>query len=163
MAVSAGRVKSGVAHWLIGPESRPVGGQSREGADSRTVNPSSNPRQVLLVEDDPSVADLYATVLRLHGHAVTVAGDGLAGLAAVRSGRFDIILLDIRMPRMDGLAMLRTMIGERVAPHTPVVILTNYDDSIIRQEALELGARDYLLKSRTLPQELATRLPKWLS
>ena len=116
---------------------------------------------MLLVEDDVAVAELYATGLRLHGHAVTTAGDGLAGLTAIRGGRFDIILLDIRMPRMDGLAMLRTMVGEGVAPKTPVVILTNYDDSLIRQEALGLGARDYLLKSRTMPQDLASQLPRW--
>jgi CheY-like chemotaxis protein len=130
---------------------------------SRLAEPGAAPSsakscQVLLVEDDPSVAELYATVLRLNGHVVTVAADGLAGLDALRSGNFDIVLLDIRMPHMDGLEMLRTAIGERGPTKAPVVILTNYDDPNLRQQALDLGARDYLLKSRTMPQALAAKV-----
>jgi two-component system sensor histidine kinase and response regulator WspE len=130
-------------------------------AESRTGDASTRSCHVLLVEDDTAVAELYATVLRFHGHIVTIAVDGLAGLEAIKSGSFDLILLDIRMPRMDGLAMLRTMIGERVATDTPVVMLTNYDDSILEQEALDLGAREYLVKSRTMPQDLASQLTRW--
>jgi DNA-binding response OmpR family regulator len=117
--------------------------------------------RVLLVEDESPVAELYATVLKLHGHDVRVAPDGLAGLEAIRSGGFDLILVDIRMPRMDGLAMLRTVVAEETAIGTPVVILTNYDDVIFREEARNLGARDYLLKSRTMPQQLASLVSTW--
>jgi CheY-like chemotaxis protein len=117
--------------------------------------------RILLVEDDITVAELYATVLRLNDHAVTIAADGVAGLEAMRSGSFDIILLDIRMPRMDGLAMLRTALGESGTVETPVLILTNYDDPNLRQQAMELGARDYLLKSRTMPHDLAAQVARW--
>ena len=176
MAISAGPLEAHLApHSLPAPDSLPallgqrafgVGAASGEesGQKATASRPGKIPGkscQVLLVEDDAAVAELYATVLRLHGHNVTVAIDGLAGLEAIRSGPFDIILLDLRMPRMDGLGMLRTMIEERVGTDTPVVVLTNYDDSILQQEALDLGARDYLLKSRTMPQDLALQLTRW--
>jgi CheY-like chemotaxis protein len=122
---------------------------------------SSSGCHVLLVEDDASIAELYATVLRANGHTVTHALDGLAGLDAIRAGRFDLILLDIRMPRMDGLAMLRAVSAEQVATSTPVVVLTNYDDMILQQQAVDLGVKDYLLKSRVLPQEIASKVSKW--
>jgi DNA-binding NarL/FixJ family response regulator len=79
----------------------------------------------------------------------------------MRSANFDIVLLDIRMPRMDGLAMLRAAIGERGATETPVLILTNYDDANLRRQAMDLGARDYLLKSRTMPHDLVAQVARW--
>ena len=190
VAICGGRLKSGSAWWRrepghrahlvaqigthpqLPPESFPTMFDEQSGSpiaeewrrdatESRTAEASTKSCHVLLVEDDAAVAELYATVLRRYGHVVTVAVDGLAGLEAIKSGSFDLILLDIRMPRMDGLAMLRTMIGEEVATDTPVVMLTNYDDSILRQEALDLGAREYLLKSRTMPQDLASQLTRW--
>ena len=144
-----------------GESSSPTDVRRRDAGRSQTAEASDRGCNVLLVEDDAAIAELYAAVLKLNGHIVTVAGDGLAGLEAIRSAPFDIILLDIRMPRMDGLSMLRTAVGEQVVTNTPVVILTNYDDSILRREATELGARDYLLKSRTMPQELASQVARW--
>jgi CheY-like chemotaxis protein len=138
------------------------GNQARQDAPGLQAAPeSSQACRVLLVEDEEAIAELYATVLKANGHLVTHAVDGLAGLDAIRSGQFDLILLDIRMPRMDGLAMLRQIVAEQIATNTPVVILTNYDDPILRQEAADLGAKDYLLKSRTMPREIAAQVEKW--
>lgn len=170
MAISTGRLQAQVppdslsapfGQWALeaGPDPGRELGHKR--TESRNQKTSSKRCHVLLVEDDPAVAELYATVLRLRGHIVRLAADGLAGLDAIRSGHFDIVLLDLRMPRMDGLGMLRTMMGERVGTSTPVVVLTNYDDQVLQQEALSLGARDYLLKSRMMPQDLAAQLSRW--
>ena len=59
------------------------------------------------------------------------------------------------------MVLLRRIIDEQIATNTPVVILTNYDDPALRQEATDLGAKDYLLKSRTMPQEIAAQVAKW--
>jgi len=104
---------------------------------------------------------MYSVVLRLHGHRVTVAGDGEAGLDAASAGAFDLVFLDIRLPKLDGIAVLDALSHKGLTDTLPVVMLTNYHDPRLRDRALELGARDYLIKSSTMPRDLAARVPTW--
>jgi DNA-binding response OmpR family regulator len=108
-----------------------------------------------LIDDDARLAELLDANLRPQGVALVHAGGGQAGLAAVAGGGFDAILLDVMMPGLDGLAVLRTLrdAGNRV----PVIMLTARGDEADRVVGLELGADDYVAKPFS-PRELLARL-----
>jgi DNA-binding response OmpR family regulator len=109
----------------------------------------------LLIDDDARLAALLDENLRPQGVALVHAGGGQAGLAALAGGGFDAILLDVMMPGLDGLAVLRTLrdAGHRV----PVIMLTARGDEADRVVGLELGADDYVAKPFS-PRELAARI-----
>ena len=111
--------------------------------------------RVLLIDDDARLAKLLDDNLRPQGVALVHAGGGQAGLAALAGGGFDAILLDVMMPGLDGLAVLRTLrdAGHRV----PVIMLTARGDEADRVVGLELGADDYVAKPFS-PRELLARL-----
>ena len=110
------------------------------------------PRQILVIDDDQATLDTYARILRLADYQVITALSADAALHAVDSGRPDAILLDLRMPEVDGLAFLRQLRGRPDARHLPVAIVTG----------------DYLLHDTTTSAELAERgatvyfKPLWL-
>jgi len=108
-----------------------------------------------LIDDDARLAELLDDNLRPQGVALVHAGGGQAGLAALAGGGFDAVLLDVMMPGMDGLAVLRTLrdAGHRV----PVIMLTARGDEADRVVGLELGADDYVAKPFS-PRELLARL-----
>jgi two-component system OmpR family response regulator len=111
--------------------------------------------RVLLIDDDARLAELLDDNLRPQGVALVHAGGGQAGLAALAGGGFDAILLDVMMPGLDGLTVLRTLrdAGHRV----PVIMLTARGDEADRVVGLELGADDYVAKPFS-PRELLARL-----
>ena len=111
--------------------------------------------RVLLIDDDARLAELLDGNLRPQGVALVHAGGGQAGLAALAGGGFDAVLLDVMMPGMDGLSVLRTLrdAGHRV----PVIMLTARGDEADRVVGLELGADDYVAKPFS-PRELLARL-----
>ncbi|MFP5461642.1 MAG: winged helix-turn-helix domain-containing protein [Gammaproteobacteria bacterium] len=101
-------------------------------------------RRILVVEDQKDIADLIAMHLRDLGHGVDVVHDGGKGYQAARTGRYDLIVLDLMLPVLDGLDVLRSLRTERV--DTPVLMLTARSTEIDRVLGLELGADDYLTK-----------------
>jgi len=111
--------------------------------------------RVLLIDDDARLAELLDDNLRPQGVVLVHAGGGQAGLSALAAGGFDAILLDVMMPGLDGLAVLRTLrdAGHRV----PVIMLTARGDEADRVVGLELGADDYVAKPFS-PRELLARL-----
>ena len=111
--------------------------------------------RVLLIDDDARLAELLDDNLRPQGVALVHAGGGQAGLAALAAGGFDAVLLDVMMPGLDGLSVLRTLrdAGHRV----PVIMLTARGDEADRVVGLELGADDYVAKPFS-PRELLARL-----
>jgi DNA-binding response OmpR family regulator len=112
------------------------------------------PVRALLVDDDPKLARLLAAYLEPHEVLVRHAPDGRSGLTALGEGGVDIVLLDVMMPGMDGLDVLRRL-RERTA--VPVIMLTARGDETDRVVGLELGADDYLAKP-VYPRELLARI-----
>jgi CheY-like chemotaxis protein len=94
---------------------------------------------VLVVDDDRIVADIYRLALTRRGHDVSVANDGLAGLRMVSAVRPDFIFLDIRMPKMDGIEVLRTLAAGDGPKNIPIVMLSNYDEPGLVCECLNLA------------------------
>src|SRR4051812_7604465 len=105
------------------------------------------PPRVLMIEDDLSIATMYRIELEATGFAVQHVMDGATGLHAAQAAPPDLVLLDVRLPRLGGLDVLRRMAGDPRLVQLPVLILSNYSDAGTVREGLALGARDYLVKS----------------
>jgi len=98
---------------------------------------------ILLVEDDESTRSLVAANLRAHGYTVRTAADGEESLRLWDAGRPDVVLLDLGLPGMDGLSVIRRIRREAL---TPIIVLSARDREHDKVEALDLGADDYLAK-----------------
>jgi len=109
---------------------------------------------VLLIDDDRRLHELLCSYLEQNGFTVTTAADGQRGLLALDAQPFDIVLLDIMMPGLDGLEVCRRI---RLKSRVPIVMLTAKGDETDRVVGLELGADDYLAKPFG-PRELVARL-----
>jgi two-component system alkaline phosphatase synthesis response regulator PhoP len=110
-------------------------------------------RRLLLVEDDATLRQALRFNLTREGYDVVTAATGEGGLDAARSDRLDLILLDVMLPGMSGVEVLRVLRGEGVA--TPVIILSAKGDEIDRVVGLKVGADDYVAKPFSRPELLA--------
>jgi DNA-binding response OmpR family regulator len=111
-------------------------------------------RRVLVVEDEPTIAESVAARLRAEGFAVDVARDGPTGVAAAKSTRPDLVVLDVMLPGFDGLEVCRRIHADRPVP---VLMLTARDDETDVLVGLAVGADDYLTKPFSI-RELAARV-----
>ena len=111
--------------------------------------------QILVVEDEQSMAKLLEQGLQEEGHSVVVVGDGLEGLAVARDEQFDVIVLDLMMPKMDGLSVAKYLRAD--GNRTPILMLTAKDGPQNIVEGLDIGADDYLTKPFSF-EELLARL-----
>jgi DNA-binding NtrC family response regulator len=107
---------------------------------------------VLIIDDEPHLPHQLARYLRKHGYEVYTASDGEAGLQELQKNTIDLVLLDLRLPRLSGLEVLTRM--SKSDPELPVVILTAYGDVQTAVSAMKLGAFDYLLKGFDLDELL---------
>lgn len=108
---------------------------------------------VLIVEDEATLREVYEMILTRQAYRVETAANGLLGLQALRKGKFDIVLLDIFMPVMDGKEFLKN-IDVADYPDTTIVVCSNLSDKETEQEILALGADRFVLKSSLAPREL---------
>ncbi|TMD97610.1 MAG: response regulator [Chloroflexi bacterium] len=129
---------------------------------NQRARPDPDEVRVLFVEDDASVAQMYQLKLELDGYTVEVAGDGVAALEKARSLHPDIIFLDIRLPKLDGLGVLEALRDDPTIAAIPVVILSNWNERELVDRGIKLGALDHLIKSQTTPARLSQRLKAWL-
>jgi DNA-binding response OmpR family regulator len=111
----------------------------------------NDPSSILIVDDEPNVRLMLRTALESAGYRVTEASDGLIALELVRGAPWDLILLDLRMPKLDGMATLTRLREARA--RTPVVMLTAHGSIPDAVSAMKLGAIDFLTKPIT-PAEL---------
>lgn len=109
-------------------------------------------KKILIVEDEKSLAAAYKLILEKHGYQTDVAYDGEEALAIIEKHAVDLILLDMNMPKMNGLEMLRHL--EAAHLQNKVIVFSNQDNESDIEEAFRLGAKRYLLKSWAAPQDL---------
>jgi len=112
------------------------------------------PRMILVADDDPHIRQLIVFALAKAGLDAIEAEDGEAALAAVEAHRPDLLILDINMPRMDGIEVCRRL---RAAGTLPILFLSSRDDEIDRVLGIELGADDYVTKPFS-PREVVARV-----
>ena len=110
-------------------------------------------RKVLVVEDNPDIAKLVSLHLKDLDCEVALAADGLRGLDEARARRYDLIILDLMLPGMDGLELCRRLRGE--TDYTPILMLTAKSSEVDRVAGLEIGADDYLTKPFSIGELLA--------
>ncbi len=114
--------------------------------------------RILVVDDDPHIRDLLAFALGKAGMRVTEAEDGAAALAAVEEEIPDLMILDINMPRLDGLDLCRRLRSLGGAPaQLPILFLSSRDDEIDRIVGIEIGGDDYVVKPFS-PREVVARV-----
>lgn len=119
-------------------------------------------QKILLVEDEASLKELYRELLFSEGFGVDVAEDGEMAFNKMKENEYDLVLLDIRLPKMDGLQILNNLTQEEKNMHKKIVMLTNFSDEKVIKEAYELGASGYLMKSALNPDDVLHEVEAFL-
>lgn len=116
--------------------------------------------KLLVVDDDEYIRELYEEILKDAGFAVETAVDGEQGLQKIKKGSYDLVLLDVMMPKRDGIEVLRELHTEKSA--TRVILLTNLAHDPVMKEGLSLGALAYLIKADMTPDQLLAKVRSFL-
>jgi DNA-binding response OmpR family regulator len=114
-------------------------------------------RRALVVEDDPDIVELLAHYLKAEGFAVDATQDGRKGLERLRAEAYQLVVLDLQLPGMDGLSLCAEIRRDRKTKDVPVIMLTARGDEADRIVGLEMGADDYVVKPFS-PKELVARV-----
>ncbi len=114
--------------------------------------------RVLIVEDELALNEAYSRLLETVGITPLKAFNGQEAVAILKHEKPDVILLDLRMPVMDGIEFLRTVKPAERLPDTRIVVFSNYDNQAEIDNAFELGATHYMLKAWATPKELVKLL-----
>lgn len=120
--------------------------------------------KILIVEDDQFLREFYQELLMGEGYNVDVSGDGEEALGKIQNGGYNLILLDIMLPKLDGLEILRRIkLSPAKQSNGPIVILSNLgQDSVIKQ-AFDSGAGGYLIKSSLNPDQVLEKIKSYLT
>lgn len=110
--------------------------------------------KLIIIEDDPLMSRMYQKALDLFHHDVTLATDGIIGLELISKTRFDAILLDVMMPKMNGLDVLKRLKEDNKTKDIPVIILTNSVSDKVIDAAMKMGAKKYIIKSDYDPEQV---------
>jgi excisionase family DNA binding protein len=147
--------KRDIDAWLDsqrGPRSGPPRSAGTAPPPARPTTGTARPR-VLVVDDEASIRDLLSKTLALAEYEVDVAPDGRSALERMRLYPYDLLIADLKMPGMDGLAVIRE--AKRYKSDLPVIIITGFSTESSAIEAVNLGVAGYLTKPFRVPQVLA--------
>lgn len=124
----------------------------------------NNQKRILIIEDDQFLREFYQELLVGEGYIIDVAAEGETGLAKISAGGYDLVLLDIMLPKKDGLQILRDLkVKSPAKPNGSILVLTNLGhDSVIKQ-CFDLGASGYLIKSALSPDQVLTEIKSYLN
>lgn len=111
-------------------------------------------RKILIIEDDLNIAEMERDYLQLNGYGVEIAPDGEAGLRAAMKGGYDMIIVDLMLPKMNGFEVIRSL---RRTYEVPILVISARGDDIDKIRGLDLGADDYMTKPFS-PAELMARI-----
>ena len=118
---------------------------------------------MVIIEDDAAVAEYYATLFRGNGYRVEVAHDGVSGVDVCARVQPNVILLDVMMPRQNGILVLQTLRASDETRNTPVVVLSNFSEPTLIKRALQLGALEYVIKTQVEGSALLQAVPRWMN
>jgi DNA-binding response OmpR family regulator len=121
-------------------------------------------KHLLLIEDDLYTRDLYTEILTGAGFEVESAADGAEGLTKLRDGGYDLVLLDIMLPKLDGIGILNELKkNPPEKPNGPIVVLTNLSRDRVINDALAAGAKECIIKTDVNPDQLVEAVRRHLS
>lgn len=119
--------------------------------------------KILIVEDDQFLREFYQELLTEEGYFVDVAADGEVGLQKIQNQDYDLVLLDIMMPKKDGVSVLSELkVKESHSKNSKIVVLTNLGQDAIIKQCFELGANGYLIKSALNPDQVLSEIKSYL-
>lgn len=120
-------------------------------------------KKILIVEDDQFLREFYQELLTAEGYFVDTAQDGEIGLSKMQNNEYDLVLLDLMLPKKDGVQILRDL---KVTPpksgNLTIVVLTNLGQDVVIKECFDLGAEGYLIKSALNPDQVLTEVKSYL-
>ena len=119
-------------------------------------------KAVLLVEDNDFIRNMYQLKLAKANIEVIEAVDGSMALAKIKEYKPDVVLLDLMMPNVSGIEVLKELKKQGITPNLPVVVLTNVMDQATIDEAKSLGARDYIVKTDLTPSQVLEKITPFL-
>lgn len=120
-------------------------------------------KKILLIDDDTYIRELYEELLKKEGYELETAKDGEDGLQKIQAGGYDLILLDIMLPKIDGHGVLvKLKESPPVKPNGPIIVLTNLANDPIVEESVNLGAKAFYIKSDHTPEEFLDMIKKYL-
>ena len=119
-------------------------------------------KTILLVEDDPFISDIYSSRLREEDFTVDIAKDGQMALEKIKDNYYDLVVLDILLPKMDGWQVLKALRSEEKTKNLKVVVISNLDQQDYAQEIADFGVIKYFLKIKTTPEEITNTVKEIL-
>jgi CheY-like chemotaxis protein len=155
--------------WEPEPEPETVATTEREEApavpETPAVDDGGGPSAgtVVIIEDDPTAATYYATLFRGNGYRVEVANDGVSGVDLCTRLQPQLIMLDVMMPRQNGILVLQTLRASDETKNTPVVVMSNFSEPTLIKRAIQLGALEYVIKTQVEGTALLTAMPRWMN
>jgi len=124
------------------------------------TNDSHHLRSILFIEDEPFIGELYSRALQKAGYKVEVAQDGKLAYDLARSDKYDIILLDLMLPNILGMQILRNLRREVPELKSKIIIVTNLEQTGPQRAEIEKQADGYLIKAEITPRQLVAFLDK---
>lgn len=114
--------------------------------------------RIAIIEDDPTISQMYRMKFETEGFNVRMAKDGEVGVSIVKSFKPDIILLDLQMPEMDGIEALSLIRANKDSKNTPVVVLTNLGEEEAPADLRSLGIHSYIVKANYTPRQVVAHV-----
>ncbi|MEX0621661.1 MAG: response regulator [Candidatus Woykebacteria bacterium] len=115
-------------------------------------------KKILIVEDDNFVSELYTHQFSKHGFDTKTAADGEAALNSIKEEQFDVVLLDIMIPKIDGLEVLKQIKSSSSTKKIDVIVLSNLGQDELIKQALQIGAKAYIIKSLYTPAQVVAEV-----
>lgn len=119
-------------------------------------------KKILIIEDEKILADMYHERFTQAGFKVSSAFDAEEGLVLAKKEKPDLIVLDILLPRKNGISFLKKLRETPEGSSVLVIAFSNYDDPEIKEQAQKLGAKDYLIKTNYTPEEIVNKVKEYL-
>jgi CheY-like chemotaxis protein len=137
--------------------------ESADGSAGDTQLGDGDRGTLVIIEDDQTAASYYATLFKGNGYHVEVANDGVSGVDLCTRVQPQVILLDVMMPRQNGILVLQTLRASDETKNTPVVVMSNFSEPTLIKRALQLGALEYVIKTQVEGPALLSALPRWMN
>lgn len=120
-------------------------------------------KKILIVEDDQFLREFYQELLTAEGYLIDVAADGEIGLSKMQNNEYNLVLLDLMLPKKDGVQILRELKARPPkSSQINIVVLTNLGQDAVIKECFDLGAEGYLIKSALNPDQVLTEVKSYL-
>jgi len=114
--------------------------------------------KILLIDDDASLTTIFCSALKQAGYETISAADGTSGIESAKTQKPDMILLDQVLPDMQGNDVLKTLKGDELTKDIPVSLLSNFGQNELIEQAIQMGALDYILKYQIEPEDLVNKV-----